>query len=73
VITIRECIWQPPFDAPSNRHPILRLVYDNSVLKEGDHFYAKRLVACADILFESFISGAMEKWGLGYENFNKDN
>jgi len=32
---------------------------------------AKRLVAWADIVAESFIPGTMEKWGLGYEDLKK--
>jgi benzylsuccinate CoA-transferase BbsF subunit len=32
---------------------------------------AKRLVAWADVVAESFATGAMEKWGLDYDNLKK--
>ena len=55
----------------AHAHPAKRLDITLNLNNPKAIEIAKRLVAWADVVAESFIPGTMEKWGLGYEDLKK--
>jgi crotonobetainyl-CoA:carnitine CoA-transferase CaiB-like acyl-CoA transferase len=55
----------------AHAHPAKRLDITLNLNHPKAIEIARRLVAWADVVAESFLPGTMEKWGLGYEDLKK--